>query len=360
MSAGLVLWSAMLPDLKAQQAAPQQQQQTAQQRAGTTSPTKPAAPQATVNDTTGNPGLPQAPQPTLTDPLYLRDTGIDYTRLKKHTLRNPFAPYTATAVPAPRLTNTPKLDDLLRDGKLYLSLSDAVTLALENNYDIAIARLNLDIADTDVLRTEAGANFRGVSTGLVTNTQGGTSTTISGGGGPGGTSRRFRRSRHRRKRPGVEHERWRSGSIQLRPADYRHERVQPHDYPLFQFAFAELDRQYVHQQYSLRAGIQYRHLAGCGLQQLPADDEQRVLQLLSFVRHDIPGNDHAALAARIRSQAESSVYRRGEEQPQDYRFRISAAGHLHGDAGGEHLLVAGQRVRGRAGEGACAASSPRS
>ena len=31
------------------------------------------------NDTTGTPGLPQAPQPKLTEPLYLRDTGIDYT-----------------------------------------------------------------------------------------------------------------------------------------------------------------------------------------------------------------------------------------------------------------------------------------
>ena len=49
--------------------------------------------------------------------------------------------------------NTPRLDGLLRDGKIYLSLSDAVTLALENNYDIAIARYNLDIADTDILRT---------------------------------------------------------------------------------------------------------------------------------------------------------------------------------------------------------------
>ena len=153
-----------------------------------TSPTKPAAPQAVENDTTGNPALPQAPQPTLTEPLFLRDTPIDYTQLKKHTFKDPFAPYTATDFPLPRLTNTPRLDDLLRDGKLYLSLGDAVTLALENNYDIAIARINLDIADTDILRTHAGSIFRGVSTGLVTGTLGGTTTTITGGGGPGGTS----------------------------------------------------------------------------------------------------------------------------------------------------------------------------
>ena len=151
-------------------------------------PTQPAAPQAIENDTTGNPALPQAPQPALTEPLYLRDTPRDYTHLKGHSFKNLFAPYTATDFPQPRLSNTPRLDDLLRDGKLFLSLSDAVTLALENNYDIAIARINLDIADTDVLRTHAGAIFRGVSTGLVTGTLGGTTTTITGGGGPGGTS----------------------------------------------------------------------------------------------------------------------------------------------------------------------------
>ena len=76
----------------------------------------------------------------------------------------------------------------MRDGKIYLSLSDAVMLALENNFDIAIARINLDIADTDILRAKAGAGLRGVSTGLVTDTLGGSGTTVTGGGGPGGTS----------------------------------------------------------------------------------------------------------------------------------------------------------------------------
>ena len=166
--------------------------QAAPQTSGSpTNPTAPAAPQAVQNDTTGTPGLPQAPQPKLTEPLYLRDTPKDYTQLKRHDFRHlsgPFAPYTATDFELPRLSNTPQLYDLLRDGKLYLSLSDAVTLALENNYDIAIARINLDIADTDILRTRSGAIFRGVNTGLVTNTLGGSTSTITGGGGPGGTT----------------------------------------------------------------------------------------------------------------------------------------------------------------------------
>jgi outer membrane protein len=188
VSVGLVLLGTMGQQAQAQQAVAPQQPVPAQV---TTSATQPAAPQAIQNDTTGTPGLPQAPQPKLTEPLYLRDTAKDYTHLKGYSFKSlagPFAPYTATNVPQPRLGNTGRLSDLLRDGKIYLSLSDAVTLALENNYDIAIARINLDIADTDILRTKAGASFRGVSTGLVTNTLGGSTTTISGGGGPGGTS----------------------------------------------------------------------------------------------------------------------------------------------------------------------------
>ena len=113
------------------------------------SPTAPAAPQAMQNDTTGRPGLPQAPAPIPTQPLYMRPTPMNY--LKPNPFwPNPLAIYSPKNYPAPRLGNAPRLDDLLRDGKIYLSLADAVTLALENNYDIAIARVNLDIADTDI------------------------------------------------------------------------------------------------------------------------------------------------------------------------------------------------------------------
>ena len=151
------------------------------------SPTAPAPAAPVQNDTTGNTSLPQAPDPKLTEPFSLRDTGRDYTQPKSH-FKNPLAPYTAINVPLPKLTNSERLATLLRDGKIYLSLSDAVTLALENNFDIAIARINLDIADTDILRTKSGATLRGVSTGLVTGTLGGTSPTVAGGGGPGGTA----------------------------------------------------------------------------------------------------------------------------------------------------------------------------
>jgi outer membrane protein TolC len=86
---------------------------------------------------------------------------------------NPFSPYMAEQVAEPVLTNSPRLDRLIRDGKLYLSMKDAIDLALENNLDLAIARYNLPIADTDLLRTKAGGSFRGVNTGVVQGTPGG-------------------------------------------------------------------------------------------------------------------------------------------------------------------------------------------
>ena len=86
---------------------------------------------------------------------------------------NPVSAYSPADVPAPQLANSPRLGQLILDGKLQLSLKDAVRLALENNLDLAIARYNLPIANTDILRTEAGGIFRGVNAGVVQGTPGG-------------------------------------------------------------------------------------------------------------------------------------------------------------------------------------------
>lgn len=86
---------------------------------------------------------------------------------------SPIGPYTAATVPQPDMSNSGLLQSLIRDGKLYLSLRDAIDLAMENNLDLVIARYNLPIADTDILRTQAGGTFRGVNTGIVQNTPGG-------------------------------------------------------------------------------------------------------------------------------------------------------------------------------------------
>jgi outer membrane protein TolC len=69
---------------------------------------------------------------------------------------NPLNTYRATLVPQPNLANSSRIDSLIKDGVLELSLKDAISLALENNLDIAIARYNIPIAAADVMRTQAG------------------------------------------------------------------------------------------------------------------------------------------------------------------------------------------------------------
>jgi outer membrane protein TolC len=97
---------------------------------------------------------------------------LNYVKPASH-FPNPAGPYIAKHVADPNLANTARIDQLMHDGKLYLSLNDAIALALENNLDIAIARYNLNIADTDVLRAKAGAQILGVNLGVVQNTPGG-------------------------------------------------------------------------------------------------------------------------------------------------------------------------------------------
>jgi len=94
-------------------------------------------------------------------------------RFDMPTSHNPLSTYSADQVPRPDLTNSPLLGQLIIDGKLYLSLKDAIRLALENNLDLAIARYNLPIANMDILRTRAGGIFRGVNAGVVQGTPGG-------------------------------------------------------------------------------------------------------------------------------------------------------------------------------------------
>jgi outer membrane protein len=124
----------------------------------------------------------QAPQPQQFGVL-------DYSKPRTH-FPNPIAPYTSQHVSPPNLSNTPRIEQLLQDGKLMISMDDAVALALENNLDIGIARYNLNIADTDVLRAKSGASFLGVNAGVVQNTPGGGVGGLGGpvGSGAGGTS----------------------------------------------------------------------------------------------------------------------------------------------------------------------------
>ncbi len=86
----------------------------------------------------------------------------DYSQ-GKALVPNVFGPYTSLRIPAPNLTNSPRVDQLVKEGKLYLSVQDAIELALENNLDINVARYNPQLADTDILRTKAGGVARGLA-----------------------------------------------------------------------------------------------------------------------------------------------------------------------------------------------------
>ncbi|MBM3725983.1 MAG: TolC family protein [Acidobacteria bacterium] len=95
------------------------------------------------------------------------------------------------------LGNSKRLDSLLRAGKIYLSLSDAIALALENNLDIEVQRYGPQLARADLARAEAGGVIRGVPVSITAGPTsavnfvtggfgGGTGGTGTGGGGQGG------------------------------------------------------------------------------------------------------------------------------------------------------------------------------
>jgi outer membrane protein len=132
----------------------------------------PAAPSATAP--------PAQPQPLL-----LNDYSIP-RRAFPHVIQ----PYRSQELAPPNLGNSPRIDALMKDGKVFLSIDDAVALALENNLDLDIARYNLNIAQADLLRAKSGASILGVNTGIVQNTPGGGVGGLGGtvGSGSGGTT----------------------------------------------------------------------------------------------------------------------------------------------------------------------------
>jgi len=73
-----------------------------------------------------------------------------------------WGPYTSPYVSQPKMSNSERLHSLISDGKLRLSVEDALALALENNLDISVARYNLGFAQTDLLRAKSGGATRGV------------------------------------------------------------------------------------------------------------------------------------------------------------------------------------------------------
>lgn len=135
-----------------------------------------------AGDAQNKPAQAQATMQTPSKPVDGPLPNIDYSK------ERPFwklGPYTGRSVPPANTTNTPRIDQLMRNGTVYLSLSDAIAMALENNLDIAIARYNLDLAETDVLRVKSGGSARGVNTGVISGTPGGSGTGVTSGSGSG-------------------------------------------------------------------------------------------------------------------------------------------------------------------------------
>src|SRR2546422_131302 len=83
------------------------------------------------------------------------------------------------------LSNSARLEALLRAGILYLSLQDTIALALENNLDIELQRFGAQIADAGILRAQAGGLLRGATSGV---TQGPSSAPVQAGQATGVSS----------------------------------------------------------------------------------------------------------------------------------------------------------------------------
>ena len=110
------------------------------------------------------PAAPAKPA-TLVEPVSLGSAKYNYTLAPKP-FPNLFAPYSPIKIANPVLTNSPRIDQLIHDGKLELSMQEAVELTLENSMDIVVQRYNPWFADTGVLKAKAGG-FGGTTPGAV-------------------------------------------------------------------------------------------------------------------------------------------------------------------------------------------------
>ncbi|HZL57557.1 MAG TPA: TolC family protein, partial [Bryobacteraceae bacterium] len=93
-------------------------------------------------------------------------------------------------VSAPRLTNTQRLESLVRAGNVYLTVQDVIALVLENNLDIEIQRYGPFLAREVERRAEGGNLLRSISSpvlpGPTSVSTAGVSLNASGLGGGGG------------------------------------------------------------------------------------------------------------------------------------------------------------------------------
>jgi outer membrane protein len=137
----------------AQNPPPPQDQQPQPGTPGNVPPASQAGPEAAAGTT---------PPPAPAIPVSLGLSKHSYVK-GAHSFPTLIAPYAPIRIDAPNVVNSPRIDQLIRDNKLQITLQDAVELALENSLDIAVARYNPWIADTDILRTKSGGQGRGTT-----------------------------------------------------------------------------------------------------------------------------------------------------------------------------------------------------
>src|SRR5882724_7004909 len=111
-------------------------------------------------DTPQNAQAAPAKSETTIVPISLGSAKYNYSRAPR-AFPNIFAPYAPIKIGEPGLTNSPRVDQLIHDGKLELSLQEAVELALENNMDIVVQRYNPWFADTGILKAKSGGSGGG-------------------------------------------------------------------------------------------------------------------------------------------------------------------------------------------------------
>src|SRR6202165_4851146 len=116
-------------------------------------------------DAPQNPQAAPAKTATPIVPVSLGSAKYNYSHAPRP-FPNLIAPYQPIRVEQPGLTNSPRIDQLIHDGKLELGLQDAVELALENSMDIVVQRDTPWFAAAGILKASAGG-FGGVTPGAV-------------------------------------------------------------------------------------------------------------------------------------------------------------------------------------------------
>lgn len=110
-----------------------------------------------------------APSATAQARSLQMSAGPDYSK-GPHWFPNIAAPYAPRHVDVPMLTNSPRVDQLVQDGKLMLSLDDAISLALENNLNIAVQRFTPWIVGASLLQAKSGVGGKTQFDPVVTST----------------------------------------------------------------------------------------------------------------------------------------------------------------------------------------------